>query len=97
MRIRRPTFRGREFGIEGIAIFGFVGYETVALAVNAATGKRFLIPITDLLGPLTHHRVGKVGVWLFLGYTWDHFYRKGERDIIEKLQVELTERMKAGY
>jgi len=88
MKIWRPTFRGREFGPEGIIIFGFVGYETAALSVNAITGKRTLVPITDLLGPLTHHRVGKIGVWLFFGYAWDHFYRRGQRDIIEKLKEQ---------
>lgn len=81
---------GRELGAEGIIIFCLVGYETVALATNAAASKRVLPPITDLLGPMTHHPVGKMGVWLFLGYSWDHFYRRGEREVIEKLKAELV-------
>jgi len=71
----------RELGVEGIVIFCAVGYETVALTTNVIAGKRVLPPITQLLGPLTHHRVGKVGVWILLGWAWDHFYKSGERSV----------------
>lgn len=80
--------RGREVGPEGLIIFGIVGYETLALATNAAAAKRVIVPITDMLGPMTHHPAGKIGVWLFLGWSWDHFYKKGESEFIKKMRAK---------
>lgn len=85
MNLPKLMFRGKEVGAEGIIIFGIVGYETVALATNVATGKRTIPPITDMLGPMSHHRYGKIFVWLFLGWCWDHFYRRGEREFFDKM------------
>lgn len=77
---------GREFGVEGLVIFSLVAYETAALATNVVTQKRTIPPITDMLGPMTHHRWGKIGVWIFLGWAWDHFWSKGESEFIKKMK-----------
>lgn len=87
MTLPKLMFRGKEVGAEGIIIFGIVGYETVALATNVVTGKRTIPPITDMLGPMTHHKYGKIGVWLFLGWAFDHFWKKGEREFFEKMRA----------
>jgi hypothetical protein len=83
--MRKLMVKGRPVGPEGLIIFGIVGYETVALAANAVSGRRVVVPITDMLGPMTHHPLGKIGVWLFLGWAWDHFYKRGEREIIARM------------
>lgn len=86
MGLPRLKIAGREVGVEGLVIFGAVSYETVALATNAITQRRTIPPITDMLGPLTHHKFGKIGVWLFMGWCWDHFWKRGERDFIEQIR-----------
>lgn len=78
---------GRSVGPEGVIIFGVVGYETVALATNAIANHRVIPPITDMLGPMTHHPIGKIGAWLFLGWAFDHFYKKGESEFIKKMKA----------
>lgn len=78
------------YGLEGTLIYMFVGYETLALTVNFLAKKRVLPPITDILGPMTHSKYGRLAAWLFLGYWFDHFYRKGERDYIAKLELTIS-------
>jgi hypothetical protein len=85
MRKELPT-------LEGIIIFSVVGYETLALTVNYLCGKKVFPPITDLLGPLTHSKFGKIVTWLFLGWAYDHFWKKGESMYIERLLAEINGR-----
>jgi hypothetical protein len=67
----------REFPIEGTLIFAAVAYETLSIGLNAVFGRRLIPTITDLLGPLTHEKKFKIITWVFLGYWWDHFYKRG--------------------
>jgi hypothetical protein len=63
--------------IEGALIFTFVAYETTALAVNVMARRMVIPPLTDIIGPMTHKRWVNLLTWLFLGFWWDHFYKKG--------------------
>lgn len=88
--LKQKLFQNNLPSIEGFAIYFIVGYETLSLTINFIFGKKVLPPITELLGPLTHSRFGKIIVWLFLGWAWDHFWKKGETMRIEKLVAELS-------
>lgn len=77
-----------DVSIEGAIIYGVVGYETVALTVNFLAEKKVIPPITDILGPLTHTKYGKIATWLFLGYWWDHFYKNGEAKYLHDLELK---------
>lgn len=80
----RSLLKNNPPSIEGIIIFSVVAYETAALSINFLCGKKVLMPITDIIGPMTHSKTGKIVSWLFLGYWWDHFYMNGERIAIER-------------
>lgn len=75
---------------EGIIIYSLVGYETAALTTNFFAGRRVIPPITEILGPLTHNKFGKIIAWLFLGWAFDHFYRNGEKSYIAKLELVVN-------
>jgi hypothetical protein len=79
-----------DISLEGLIIFSTVGYETVALTANFLAGRKVLPPITDILGPLTHSKLGKLITWAFLGWAWDHFYKKGEELRLAKLLSDLN-------
>ena len=78
-------------GYEGMFIFLLVTYETIALLVNFFCQRRVITPITEILGPLTHNKYGKIATWLFLGWFFDHFYQSGERDYIKKLELTISD------
>lgn len=63
--------------LEGGIIFSCVAYETFGIVVNEVSGKKLVPLITDILGPLTHHKYYRIITWMFLGYWWNHFYQKG--------------------
>ena len=73
--------KGRELGSEGLVIFSLVSYETIALFVNFFLDKEVIKPITGILGPLTHSKLGKIVVWMLIGWAFDHFYKRGENEI----------------
>lgn len=75
-----PWQRLKQGGItaEGAIVFGLCGYETLALSVNTMSGKRVIPPITDILGPLTHHKYGWLIPGFLIAWGYRHFWRNGE-------------------
>ena len=88
MLLKPKLLRDKDLHLEGVIIYGVVAYETIALSVNFFAKRRVIPPITDLIGPLTHSKNGKIVSWLILGFWWDHFYRNGEREFYEKLREQ---------
>ena len=81
----------QEVTTEGLVIFSMVAYETLALTANFLLNRKVLLPITDILGPMTHSKFGKIFVWLLLGWLFDHFWKRGEASVSLKLLTVTDE------
>jgi hypothetical protein len=78
-RVRKEMkIDSNDVSLEGTIVYSLVAYETVALTVNVVAHRRVLPPITDMLGPLTHHRYGWIIPGFLIAWGFHHFYKNGE-------------------